>query len=98
MKIETNAQTSRGPEEQGAAHPSLTAGTNPKTSSGDPNQEPPEQRWTGRLARAGQAAEIREERIAAIQTAIANGTYQISAEQTAEAILSEHLVRDEAAA
>ena len=42
--------------------------------------------------------EVRSERIAAIQAAIANGTYQVSAEQTAEAILAEHLVRDESAA
>jgi flagellar biosynthesis anti-sigma factor FlgM len=42
--------------------------------------------------------EIRSERIAAIQSAIANGTYQVSPEQTAEAILSEQQVRDETAA
>ena len=49
------------------------------------------------MAQAG-APEVRSERIAAIQAAIANGTYQVSAEQTAEAILAEHQVRDESAA
>jgi flagellar biosynthesis anti-sigma factor FlgM len=49
------------------------------------------------LAQAG-APEVWSERIAAIQAAIANGSYQVSAEQTAEAILAEHQVRDESAA
>ena len=40
-------------------------------------------------ARACCPPEIRSERIAALQDAIAAGTYQVSAEQTAEAILRE---------
>lgn len=43
-------------------------------------------------------AEIRSERLAAIQSAIARGIYQTSAEQTAEAILSEQQVRNGTAA
>jgi len=63
----------------------------------DHAQGPPERQWANRLAQAG-PPEVRSERIAAIQAAIANGTYQVSAEQTAEAILAEHVVRDESAA
>ena len=40
----------------------------------------------------------RREKIAALQSAVANGTYEISAEQTAEAMLAEHQVRDGTAA
>lgn len=40
----------------------------------------------------------RSERIAALQYAIADGTYQVSAEQTAEAMLAEQQVRDGTAA
>ena len=42
--------------------------------------------------------EVRSERIAFLQSAIANGSYQVSPEQIAEAILAEHQARDEAAA
>jgi len=63
----------------------------------DHAQGPPERQWANRLAQAG-PPEVRSERIAAIQAAIGNGTYQVSAEQTAEAILAEHQVRDESAA
>lgn len=96
MRIETNAQTSGRAEEGGSAHQSSMAdiGT---SGAQDHDQGPPERQWTTRLAQAG-PPEVRSERIAAIQAAIANGTYQVSAEQTAEAILAEHLVRDESAA
>ena len=96
MSIETNAPTSGGAEAGGSAHQSSMAqtGTN---GARDHAQGPPERQWANRLAQAG-PPEVRSERIAAIQTAIANGTYQVSAEQTAEAILAEHVVRDESAA
>jgi flagellar biosynthesis anti-sigma factor FlgM len=96
MSIETNAPTSGGAEAGGSAHQSSMAqtGTN---GARDHAQGPPERQWANRLAQAG-PPEVRSERIAAIQAAIANGTYQVSAEQTAEAILAEHLVRDESAA
>jgi flagellar biosynthesis anti-sigma factor FlgM len=96
MSIETNAPTSGGAEAGGSAHQSSMAqtGTN---GARDHAQGPPERQWANRLAQAG-PPEVRSERIAAIQAAIANGTYQVSAEQTAEAILAEHVVRDESAA
>jgi anti-sigma28 factor (negative regulator of flagellin synthesis) len=40
----------------------------------------------------------RDQRIAALQKAIADGTFEVAAEQTAEAILSEQQVRDGTAA
>ena len=96
MSIETNAPTSGGAEAGGSAHQSSMAqtGTN---GARDHAQGPPERQWANRLAQAG-PPEVRSERIAAIQAAIGNGTYQVSAEQTAEAILAEHQVRDESAA
>jgi anti-sigma28 factor (negative regulator of flagellin synthesis) len=50
------------------------------------------------LAAETSPAEIRSERLAAIQRAIANGTYQTTPEQTAEAILSEQQIRSGTAA
>ncbi len=50
------------------------------------------------LAAQATPPEIRGERIAAIQNALANGTYQVSSEQTAEAIISEQQVQDGTAA
>jgi anti-sigma28 factor (negative regulator of flagellin synthesis) len=40
----------------------------------------------------------RDQRIAALQKAIADGTFEVAAEQTAEAMLSEQQVRDGTAA
>jgi anti-sigma28 factor (negative regulator of flagellin synthesis) len=42
--------------------------------------------------------EGRDQRIAALQNAIAEGTFEVSAEQIAEAMLSEQQVRDGTAA
>lgn len=50
------------------------------------------------LAAQTGSPDIRSERLAAIQSAIANGTYQTTPEQTAEAILSEQQIRDGTAA
>ena len=96
MGIETNAQNSGGVEAGGSAHHSsmAEAGTN---GAPEHDQGPPERQRADRLAQ-GSPPEARSERIAAIQTAIANGTYQVPPEQTAEAILAEHVVRDESAA
>lgn len=96
MGIETNAPTSGGSEAGGLTRQSSRAETG-TSGAQDHDQGPPERQEAGRLAQAG-PPEVRSERIAAIQTAIANGTYQVSPEQTAEAILAEQLVRDESAA
>ena len=45
------------------------------------------------VAQLGPSPENRRLRITALQNAIADGTYQVSPEQTAEAILSERQVR-----
>lgn len=45
-------------------------------------------------AQLGPSPEKRSQRIAALQNAIADGTYEVSPEQTAEAILSEKQVRN----
>jgi anti-sigma28 factor (negative regulator of flagellin synthesis) len=45
-------------------------------------------------AQLGPSPENRSQRIAALQTAIADGTYEVPLEETAEAILSEKQVRN----
>jgi anti-sigma28 factor (negative regulator of flagellin synthesis) len=47
---------------------------------------------------ANRGTDIRSERVAALQSAIQKGTYQVSPEQTAEAILSELLGKRDSAA
>jgi anti-sigma28 factor (negative regulator of flagellin synthesis) len=84
-----------------------------KTQAVEANQFSPEQGSTdqpsvshfsvdrarvSRWAVQASPAEIRCERMASLQDAIASGTYEVSPEQTAEAIISEQQVRDEAAA
>jgi flagellar biosynthesis anti-sigma factor FlgM len=49
-------------------------------------------------AQAATQPEIRSEKIATLKNAIANGTYQVSADQIAEAILLERQTRDGTAA
>jgi flagellar biosynthesis anti-sigma factor FlgM len=94
MRVETNAGRSGSNQNENGA--SVQAGAEGSLA----DQASADQARAGWLA--GQAArtlpEIRSERIAAVQSAIANGTYHVSPEQTAEAILSEQQVRDEAAA
>lgn len=51
-----------------------------------------------RLATQAGPPEVRGERIAVIQNAIAEGTYRVSPEQTADAIISEQQARDGTAA
>lgn len=96
MSIETNPQTSGGAEAGGSAHQSSMAETGTSDAQSH-DSGPRERQWARRLTQSG-PPEVRSERIAAIQAAIANGTYQVSAQQTAEAILAEQLVRDESAA
>ena len=50
------------------------------------------------VAQLGPSPENRKQRIAALQSAIADGTYQVSPEQTAEAIIAEKQVRKNNAA
>jgi anti-sigma28 factor (negative regulator of flagellin synthesis) len=68
----------------------------PDQASGD--QATIDQARASWLAAQTGPAEIRSERLAAIQTAMANGTYQTTPEQTAEAILSEQQIRNGTAA
>lgn len=79
-----------------------------KTRGCELNQFSSEQGSTGHVpvdwARASRLAtqagppEVRGERIAVIQNAIAEGTYRVSPEQTADAIISEQQARDGTAA
>jgi len=62
------------------------------------DQAPIDQARASWLAADTGPAEVQSERLAAIQSAIANGTYQTTPEQTAEAILSEQQIRDGTAA
>jgi flagellar biosynthesis anti-sigma factor FlgM len=97
MGIEINAPTSGGAEAGGSGPQSSMAETGTSGAQDHDQGPPPERQWAGHVAQ-GSPPEVRSERIAAIQAAIANGTYQVSPEQTADAILAEHLVRDESAA
>ena len=49
-------------------------------------------------SRVNQLPDVREEKVAAIANAVKRGTYQVSAAQTADAILSELNARSSAAA
>ena len=67
--------------------------------AGDQAQLPTDQAWVRILAANGSdGPEIRDDRVATIRSAIQKGTYKVSPDQTAEAILS-HLTgqRDSAA-
>jgi anti-sigma28 factor (negative regulator of flagellin synthesis) len=68
----------------------------PEQGSTDRTSE--DRRRVRRLAAQAGPPKIRGERIAAIQTALAEGTYMVTPEQTAEAIISEQQIRDGTAA
>jgi flagellar biosynthesis anti-sigma factor FlgM len=66
------------------------------SGSADHYQDQARTSWLA--AQVATPPEIRSEKIAALQIAIANGTYQVSAEQIAEAIPLERQTRDGTAA
>jgi flagellar biosynthesis anti-sigma factor FlgM len=78
------------------ANPDLIEPGLTEPGSADHYQDQARTSWLA--AQAATPPEIRSERVATLQTAIANGTYQVSAERIAEAILSEHEARDGTAA
>jgi anti-sigma28 factor (negative regulator of flagellin synthesis) len=106
----TTAETNRE-EENTVSQPAARVGSDPNqfsleqhstdhvsTDHVSADQASIDQARASWLAAQTGPAEIRSERLAAIQTAIANGTYQTTPEQTAEAILSEQQVRTGTAA
>jgi anti-sigma28 factor (negative regulator of flagellin synthesis) len=107
MRTERSARRARGSETTGEEG-SAGSQTETKTGGCEPNQFSPEQgssghgpaEWARASRWAAQASppEVRGERIAAIQKALAEGSYQVSPEQTADAIISEQQVRDGTAA
>lgn len=104
MKIERKAKMTRpeanspgeSPEVQAAGAGSELVHVSPVP--GSTNQYADQARAIWMEAQDRTPLEIRSQRIAALKAAIASGTYQVSAEQTAEAILSERQIRNGTAA
>jgi anti-sigma28 factor (negative regulator of flagellin synthesis) len=107
MRTERKARVAGGSEtarEEGKGGAQTEGGTR----GCEPNQFSREQGAThhasldragaSRLAAQATPPEIRGERVAAIQSAIAEGSYLVSPEQTADAIISEQQARDGTAA
>ena len=112
MRTERNGRVTGASEGEQASHSDSQAAPEMQNSSGlGCNQAPPSPEhlsadWfsldparAGQLvAELGPPPEVRSERISALQAAIADGTYKISPEQMAEAILAEQQVRTKTAA
>lgn len=112
MRIERNAQVTGVSQSYDPANPDSPPALGTRNGTGldnDQTQPSTEQLLAERFLRdpagamaltvqLGPSPEDRSQRIAALQSAIADGTYQASPEQTAEAILSEQQVRDGTAA
>lgn len=105
MRIERKAKIigseANRPGTSPEAHAAERADDEPIQTSlvqGSTDQYADQARASWLAAQASTSPEIRSDRIAAIKAAIASGTYQVSAEQTAEAILSEQQIRDGTAA
>jgi flagellar biosynthesis anti-sigma factor FlgM len=110
MRIDRNARTtegrtnreggnSRSPAAKGAGgelNPDFTDPYLREPTSADHYQDQARTSWLA--AQAATQPEIRSEKIATLKNAIANGTYQVSADQIAEAILLERQTRDGTAA
>ena len=107
MRIERNAQATRASQSDEPANTDSQPALGTRNGKGlDNNQTQPttEQLLADQFlmdtaeaealaAQVGPSSENRNQRIAALQNAIADGTYEASPEQTAEAILSEKQVR-----
>ena len=99
MRTDRNArlaggtQTGREGGNAGSQAAARNKGSEPGQIPATPGSSDPLDRARARrLAAQVSLPEIRGERIAAIQRAIAEGTYQASPEQTAEAIISEQQI------
>jgi anti-sigma28 factor (negative regulator of flagellin synthesis) len=107
MRIERNAQATGASQSDDPANtdsPPALGTRNGKRLDNDQTQPTTEQLLADQFlmdpaeaealaAQLGPSSEKRSQRIAALQNAIADGTYEVSPEQTAEAILSERQVR-----
>jgi anti-sigma28 factor (negative regulator of flagellin synthesis) len=107
MRNERNRRVAGGPEttrEEGNGGAQAEAGTRGcERNQFSREQSATQHAWldrarASRLAAQATPPEIRGERVAAIQSAIADGSYLVSPEQTADAIISEQQVRDGTAA
>ena len=98
MRIDPNSRTTA--PESAATTASGRAGSAPGGQrSKDAAGSPALQTRAGALAaQVNQLPEVRQKRVAAIASAVREGTYRVSPEQTAEAILSELHARSGAAA
>jgi flagellar biosynthesis anti-sigma factor FlgM len=81
---------------RGDLNPDFTDRDLSEPTSTDNYQDQARTSWLA--AQAATQPEIRSERIATLKNAIANGTYQVAADQIAEAILLERQTRDGTAA
>jgi flagellar biosynthesis anti-sigma factor FlgM len=93
MRIDLNASLLGAPD---AARPNKSSSRNGAASSsretadGDVTQLSPDQiRLRSLESRVNSMPEIRQERVEALGKAIRNGTYDVTPEQTAEAMLSD---------
>lgn len=101
MRIDPNTRITDAGEAGGSAKAGSKAasGTSGGGLASDQAELSPDQARVGTLAaQVNNLPEIRGEKVAAIASAVRKGTYQVSPEQTAEAILSELQARHGAAA
>lgn len=90
MRIGANASVTVAENAANKTNPEDTASTRRRRRTKNQAQSISVHARAGVLAaQIQQLPEIRQDRVTAIANAIRNGTYQISPEQTAEAILSE---------
>ncbi len=90
--------SARGANARASASAPVAAKASAEERSSDPSEFLSTQSRAAVLAsRLNQLPAVREEKVAAIANAVKRGTYQVSAAQTAEAILSELNARSSAA-
>jgi flagellar biosynthesis anti-sigma factor FlgM len=103
MRIEPPTTTRINAAEQSAENAAAGINPNPQTTAEERTSRQAEfssaqSRAAALTAHLNQLPEVRHQRVAAIAAAITSGTYQVSPEQTADAILSELHARSSAAA
>jgi len=89
MRAETNASVNVAENTANKTNAKDTAGTRSRRTKNQAESTSLQTRAGVLTAQMQQLPEIRQDRVSVIANAIRNGTYQVSPEQTAEAILSE---------
>ena len=89
MRIDLNAAATQLRDAEQLSRGRSTAAGNSEQTSADAANLTSQQGWAMQISAGAQFPEIRQEKVAALAQMVRNGTYAVSSEQTADALMSQ---------